>query len=416
MRGLTFCSALPIGAFLAALTFGQTTEVTVEKGAVKAQTENGTVTLVPGQKGILKEGDAPEVRIDEPLVADVMQMKKWLDEERRKAHIPSSDNATIQSFGFGENQMKAAAYAEVPAADFIAAKRYSRETGNLEIGQIGMKASVNVYDMAGKKLTAEEGEEGKLYAHVGELDPTSKLQLIMVANSETPEFLTQKDGNLRRCLAGNGSANSLNYYRVILPQTAVFVSSWPSPVCVNDADGRTAVTLRQRNLANGDNFVIAYLWPAKDGVIAESLPPEYRGLRDPRDVQISEFYQREMADILAGAVYRDQSTPVAALLTWRCALVKNDKELQAESHYDKKLPPVSDAAKTYFVEDMTFLSTPAWPEQPKEGYIHPVYMCFPGTLLRCDTHAIIFHNGKWRVIGNTGNWRDTDVSVFEKFR
>jgi hypothetical protein len=421
MRRLTFGSAFLGSALLAALAFGDTTQVTVEKGAVKAETVSGTVTLVPGQKGILKEGAAPEVAVDNVLVADVMRLKKWLDEERQKSRPSSQDNATVQSIELDSAGMKAAAYGDVPAAALILSGKYSKETGNMEVGRVGENAGLAVYDMAGTKISSEGGKDGRLYAHVGPLKPTGKVELIMVAESQAAEFCSEKDGKLRRCVAGNGSPNSLNYYRVILPKSAIFVSAWPSPICVNDSDGRTAVTLRQRNLANSDNFVIAYLWPEKDGVTMESLPPEYRGLRDPRDVQLSESYQREIAAILAGADYREQDTPVAALLTWRRALVRKDKELYRESHYNRgaksaEEPEWSDSTRGYFVENMTFLSTPKWPEHPQEGYIHAVYMGYPGTLLRCDTQAVIFHDGKWRVIGNTGNWRDTDVSVFEKWR
>jgi hypothetical protein len=425
MRGLTFASAL-----LAALAFGQTTQVTVEKGAVKAETGKGSVTLLPGQKGILKQGEAPEVMVDEVLVADVMRMKKWLDEEERKGGLPPGGGTTIQAIDFDSARVKGAAYANVPA-DLIPATKYSKETGEMMIGEAGKNADVTVYDAAGNKISSRVGKDGRLYAHVGPLEPGGQLELIMVVESQAPDFCMQKDGVLRRCVAGNGSPDCLNYYRVVLPQTAIFVSAWPNPICVNDSDGRTAVTLRQRNLANGENFVIAYLWPEKDGVTMESLPPEYRGLRDPRDVQLSEFYQRKMADILAGADYRDLDTPVDALLTWRCAVLRKDKELYRQSHYSGEkspgepnwsgptiagIPPTTAAAEAYFTEDMTFLGTPAWPEHPQEGYIHPVYMCYPGTLLRCDTHAVIFHDGKWRVIGNTGDWRDTDVSFFEKFK
>ena len=116
---------------------------------------------------------------------------------------------------------------------------------------------------------------------------------------------------------------------------------------------------------------------------------------------------------------------VAALLTWRSAVIKEDKELLRESYLGsrqkrgwnvnfKDEPDWGPKTRGYFIEHMTFLSTPAWPEHPQEGCIHPVYMCYPGTLLRCDTEAVIFHDGKWRVVGNTGNWLGTDVSAFNK--
>jgi len=407
MRGLIFGSAILGGALLAALAFGETTEVTVEKGAVKAETENGTVTLVPGQKGILKEGGAPQVTVDDVLVADVLRMKKWLDGEKQQSRLGPHDAATIQSMEFDAARVKAAAYADLPE-DAFNAREYSKETGTLELGQIGGDATIAVYDMDGRKISSDAGKDGRVYAHVGVLDPTKRMQLIMVAESLTPEYCMQKDGNLRRCVCGSGADHSVSYNRMILPKSAILVSAWPDPICINDSDGRTAVTFRQRKLATGDIPVIEYLWPEKDGVTMESLPPEYRGLRDPRDVQLSESYQRQMAAILAGADYRDQSTPVAALLTWRCAVVKEDKELLREAYYASQKkgqkrgwnvnfqdePDWGVKTRSYFIENMTFLSTPEWPDQPKEGCIHPVHMCYPGTLLRCDTQAVIFHDGK----------------------
>jgi hypothetical protein len=420
MRGLTFCSALLGGALIASLSLGETTEVTVEKGAVQAQTERGTATIVPGQKGILKQGQAPEVTVDDVLVADVMRMKKWVDEEKQQAQVSAREQVTIQSYEFDTARLKAAAYCSVPEDLIINGRQYSKETGTYMIGRSGPNTAVTAYDMSGKKISSEVGSAGQIYLRLGPLDPARDLQLVTVVESPAPDFCSQKDGALRRCIAGNGSPDSLNYYRVILPKAAILVAAWPTPICINDSDGRTTVTLRQRNFGNGANFVVAYLWPEKDGVTMDSLPSELRGLRNARDLQLSEFYQRTMADILAGTEFRDQSTPVAALLTWRCAIVRNDQGLWREACYGahKKGDQlvVHEVTKPYFIEEMTLLSTPAWPEQPKEGYIHPVYMCYPGTLLRCDTHAVIFNDGKWRVIGNTGNWSETEVSVFEKFK
>ena len=54
--------------------------------------------------------------------------------------------------------------------------------------------------------------------------------------------------------------------------------------------------------------------------------------------------------------------------------------------------------------------------KPEEGHLHPVYMCYPGTLMRRDMLVCIYHGGKWLRIGNAGNPWDTDVSVFEKFK
>ena len=107
-------------------------------------------------------------------------------------------------------------------------------------------------------------------------------------------------------------------------------------------------------------------------------------------------------------------------------MINRDKELCVESSYTYQKDRARREAfatgteswgpRSYFVDGMSFLGTPRWPDQPEEGYVHPVYMCYPGTLIRRDTHAVVFHQGKWYVWGNMGNPWNIDVSDFEKFK
>jgi len=145
-------------------------------------------------------------------------------------------------------------------------------------------------------------------------------------------------------------------------------------------------------------------------------------------LEFSESYQRQMAAILAGAQYRDQSTPLAAILTQNCAMVRKDEHLMVECSYkfqrdhaarDAFLKdPVKEAwsSEPYFVEGMAFLSAPVWPNQPAEGQLHPIFMSYPGTLIRRDMRVVVFHDGKWYVLGNSGNPRYADVSVFDRYK
>ena len=49
----------------------------------------------------------------------------------------------------------------------------------------------------------------------------------------------------------------------------------------------------------------------------------------------------------------------------------------------------------------------------KEGALHPVFVSRPRCLTRDDMHVFIYHSGKWLLVGNAGNPRDTDANVFE---
>jgi tetratricopeptide (TPR) repeat protein len=134
-----------------------------------------------------------------------------------------------------------------------------------------------------------------------------------------------------------------------------------------------------------------------------------------------------MERVFAGEIYDDLSTPLGALLTNNCALVRKDKELDFKSTYllqknpehAKKAAEMDDKTwdriKSYFIDELDFLSTPDWPDKPENGYIHPIYMCTKDSKMRADTLACIYEDGKWYRFGNMGNAKDTDVSVFKKW-
>ena len=47
----------------------------------------------------------------------------------------------------------------------------------------------------------------------------------------------------------------------------------------------------------------------------------------------------------------------------------------------------------------TFLGSPTWPEEPKNGYEHPVYLCREGSLICEATVVMVYQDGKWYLQG-----------------
>ena len=77
--------ALVAGCLLLSRTpaFGQETEISVTKGKVKVQSTSGSITIVAGQKGVLRRGQKPIATVDEPMVHDLIRMRPWAEAERR---------------------------------------------------------------------------------------------------------------------------------------------------------------------------------------------------------------------------------------------------------------------------------------------------------------------------------------------
>ena len=57
-----------------AVAFGQKTQVSVQEGKVKAQTESGEVIVDAGKKVILTSDKEPVVIVDDPLVEETMEI------------------------------------------------------------------------------------------------------------------------------------------------------------------------------------------------------------------------------------------------------------------------------------------------------------------------------------------------------
>jgi hypothetical protein len=117
----------------------------------------------------------------------------------------------------------------------------------------------------------------------------------------------------------------------------------------------------------------------------------------------------------AGIRYEDQSTPLAALLACLGSAVQNDTELYAKVKYTYQAPDqvqrwVENAK--YWANVSDFLSTPKWPENPGDGYVHPIYISRKGSLICEYILPIVYEDGKWYVHNSKQHFGA--VNKFEK--
>jgi hypothetical protein len=61
------------------------------------------------------------------------------------------------------------------------------------------------------------------------------------------------------------------------------------------------------------------------------------------------------------------------------------------------------------------LDTAPWPDKPEEGHLHPITVCRQGSHIRMDTHAFIYHEGKWLWAGHLGGPHVVGLEVMERF-
>ena len=212
---------------------------------------------------------------------------------------------------------------------------------------------------------------------------------------------TSKEGPLWHFRTALNSRNCLNYYRFILPKSAILVDCNREILATDTVDGRVAVTIRNYTGPHYDGWcMISFLWPDEDGTSLADIPDEYHGLRNKQDEENSKTYNQEMEKILAGKRYEDQSTPLAALLTCLGSAVNKDLNLYAKSKHFTQLPEKvrGNVEQTgYWADTLDVLSTPRWPNNPGNGYVHPIYLCRKGSMICEYMQPIVYEDGKWYV-------------------
>ncbi len=132
--------------------------------------------------------------------------------------------------------------------------------------------------------------------------------------------------------------------------------------------------------------------------VSADIPPEYHGLRDARDRDMAATFQRELIQIEAGNRFHDQRTPLSTLLSIYSALARQDVDdyrslLYRPLSLEEERPHIKQAA--YTADQLTVLRIPPWPENPGDGYVHPVYLCRRGSLIHEFTQLFAYRDGGW---------------------
>jgi len=397
-----FCAVVLLAA--QAIVFAQKTEVSVQKGKVIAETATQSVAVGAGRKAVLTANEKPTVTVDNPFVSDVMQLYKLIEAE--KEHGDLKINSAFIMVGKADKE-------EILGALFIEFPNFGSEATNvLTLPSASIIEDLKVYDLNGNLCQVDVklvNENTAYYSiHLSEpVQPGEHFKLIGVADlDKMPTFpggapAYSKEGSLWYFRTINGVPNCLNYFRFVLPESAILVDSNREVIATDTVDGRVAVTMRNYTGKYADGLcTIALLWPDEDGTNLADIPDKYHGLRNRRDEQNTEIFKQGMDKIRAGIKFEDQSTPLAALLTCLGSAVHKDNDLYAKSKYTIQAPDMIqkwvENAK-YWADVLDFLSTPEWPQNPGNGYVHPIYLSRKGSMICEFVQPIVYWDGKWYV-------------------
>ncbi|MBN2131229.1 MAG: hypothetical protein JW741_17145, partial [Sedimentisphaerales bacterium] len=419
MRTNTVKLCAVVTLVLQTFALAQRTEVRVRRGEVVAETASQSVALGAGRKAILSPDEGLSTSVDDPMVDDVMKIHQWVEEEKQ-AQREQIDETSIQVFRIDdETRFTLAYYLELRNTKSKPRRVcWVRGTSILE--------EPRYYDLQGRllpfnvdKITADMGNYAIRFPEP--VAPGEKFKYLCVSKLDASGAMW-KDGPLWHLQLGCCLPNCLNYFRFILPKSAIFVDSNRQATLTDSVEGKVALTIRNYTGPVGDGtFHIAFLWPDKDGTTLADLPPQYRGLRDQEQEDIVRSGQLAMTGILAGEVFDDQSTPLATVGTLCSAFVRRDKERVldlmanplirgiAAIQYDQFMPD----QVAEFVEGFDLVKTPTWPEAPANGYEHPVYLTRKGSLLNDAVIVMVYRDGKW-YWGGMSTWITAPENTDEK--
>jgi len=397
-----FCAVVLLAA--QTLAFGQKTEISVQKGKVIAETAMESIAIGAGRKAVLTANEKPTVTVDNPFVSDIMQLYKLIEAEKERGDLKI--NSAFIMVGKADKE-------EILGALFFEFPNFGSEATNvMTLGPASIIEDLKVYDLNGNLCQVDVklvNETTAIYSiHLSEqVQPGEHFKLIGVADlDKMPTFpggapAYGKEGPLWYFRTVNGIPNCLNYFRFVLPESAILVDSNREVIATDTFDGRVAVTIRNYTGEYADGLcMISFLWPDEDGTTLADIPDEYHGLRNRRDEQNAEIFKQGMDKIKAGIKFEDQSTPLAALLTCIGSAVRKDSDLYTKSKYTKQPPKklqgyVEQAG--YWANLLDVLSTPRWPDNPGNGYVHPIYLCRKGSMICEFMQPIVYWDGKWYV-------------------
>ena len=262
------------------IAFGQKTEVSVQKGKVIAETGTTSVAVEAGRKAVLAPDKNPMVSVDNPLVDDALKLYKLIEAEKEHSDL-KIDSAFILVGKADDEEILGALLYEFP-------NHGSEATNVLTLGPASIMEGLQVYDLNGNLCQLDVklvNETTAFYSiHFSEqVQPGEHFKFIGVVDLENmPTFpggapAYGKEGPLRYFRTVNGVSNCLNYFRYILPESAILIDSNREIIATDTVDGRVAVTMRNYTGEYADGLcTISFLWPDKDGTTLADIPTKAR--------------------------------------------------------------------------------------------------------------------------------------------
>jgi len=397
---IILCAAVLLTA--STVLFAQKTEVSVRKGRVVAETPTASIDIEAGRKAVLTKDANPVVTVDSPLVHDALELYKLIEKEKKYGDL-RIDSTCILVGRADKQEGHAALFFEVP--------NFRPEATNvLTLSNVAILGDFRVYDMNGnlcRVYTKLVDETTASYSiHFSEkIQPGEHFRLIGVTSLEKIPVLpggnlaTWKEGSVRYFRTALLSPYTLNYYRLILPESAILIDANREIVSTDVVDGAVAVTMRNYTGPYSDGWcMIALLYPDEDGATLADIPDKYLGLQSKHDKEMTETFTKEMQKIRAGERYTDQSTPLAALLTCLGSIIHKDIDLYTTVKYEEQSPDrVQGHVKQagYWADKLNLLNTPQWPDNPGDGYVHPICLCRKGSKICEFIEPSVYEDGKW---------------------
>lgn len=271
-------TAVAILVIAQAMTFGQKTEVSVQKGKVVAQTAAGSATVEAGKKAVLSQNGTPAVTIDDPMAGDLLEMYKWVEAEKNAGKI-RIDSSSIQITSIDNERIwKCAGLVEFTNYD-------SQPTSVCTITGTMILEDPKYYDMDGNLLTFTLEQTSKLHGnytiHLVKPVPAGEKYKLIIVGRYSVNLGFWNDGLLWHQIQENNPRYCVNYFRVILPKSAIFVGANQDIITADNVEGRIAITTRNYTGANARGLShIRFLWPEKDGKNFADLAQSFAELGD----------------------------------------------------------------------------------------------------------------------------------------
>jgi hypothetical protein len=402
IRFITLCTCL----IMAGWAHAQRTEIEVHHGTVRARLDDRQLDIEAGRKVTVLPGGQPTLAVSNPLVDDALTLVRLIQREKEsRAQAFDSVLAIAIDMTVSDSQSSTVAlFAEIP-------NPYRKKTDTVTLGPIVRVDNFEVYDTDGNRLQVAvlpSDTPDHAYYTVQFKVPCqadARMQLIVVATLDKIPYRpggsdgVWKKGPLWHFFLQFSIPNSLHYYRIMLPDSAILVDSTLEPIALDTHQGRSVVTLRQDTGPHNDSkFTLAFLYPDHDQTTLADLPACYLGQLAHDERSHRQRYQTELNRIRAGHRYQDQSTPIAALLSLCSAAHHDDITAYGQTKevigpHDRKKAKLESVR--YWIDTYDSIRTPSWPNHPGDGYIHPIYLRRSGTELPEIKQPMIFKEQKW---------------------